>query len=253
MSTKHEAVQSFGAMAEAYAHHRPRYPRALYDWLLSNCPGRDAAWDCATGNGQAAIDLSPFFARVEASDVSAEQVRAGMAADNVHYSVQHAERTSYGDASFDLVTVAQALHWFDYARFWPEVRRVAKPGALFCAFGYAWVDCEPAIDQALVRPLRALIAPFWAANNRILWEGYRDDAIAFPFERLGVPAFRIEVSWSVPALIAFMRTWSASKRAESDPDTARELDALIENALATLPHWPAPMAMPLTVVAGRIV
>jgi ubiquinone/menaquinone biosynthesis C-methylase UbiE len=158
---------TFALKSDEYVLARPRYPRALIEWLVVRAPGHGRAWDCATGNGQAAIDLAPYFAEVQATDVCAEQISQGLSVPNVHYSVRPAESTCFADRSFDLITVAQALHWFDFARFWVEVRRVARPGALFAAWGYAWFDCDSDVHAELVMPLRTLIDPFWAANNRL--------------------------------------------------------------------------------------
>jgi SAM-dependent methyltransferase len=249
-----EPGNTFSQRSDQYALARPRYPRALFDWLLHNTGGRDAAWDCATGNGQAAVDLAPHFDKVQATDVSDEQISQGLKAANIVYSAQPAEHTSFAAQSFDLVTVAQALHWFDYARFWPELRRVAKPGALFCAWGYAWFDCDAEVLEQFVLPFRELVAPHWAANNRILWDGYRDADIAFPFERLTPPPLLIEEQWNIAQLSDYMHTWSAYKRAAQEPAKAAALDALTRMALARFESiGQQHISMPLAVVAGRIV
>ena len=248
-------TNSFALASDEYAAARPLYPAALYDWIVSNCEGREAAWDCATGNGQAAIGLAPFFGTVHATDISPEQIGQGFDGSNIVYSAQPAEATNFPAATFDLVTVAQALHWFDYDRFWPEVARVAKPGAFFCAWGYSWftVVAEPRIQSVLVEPFQDLVAPFWAANNKILWDDYRDADISFPFERVPAPEFAVSVDWSVPQLIEYMKSWSAYKRAQSDPAVAEELQKLLREALKALPtgtrfHF----TLPLVVAAGSI-
>lgn len=246
-------ANTFSQQSDQYAQARPRYPRALFAWLSAQSNGHDAAWDVATGNGQAAVDLAPHFRQVQATDISNEQVGQGLPAANVTYSALPAEQTPFAPASFDLITVAQALHWFDYARFWPEVRRVAKPGALFCAWGYAWFDCDGEVADNLVLPLRELVAPYWAPNNRILWDGYRDDDIAFPFRRITTPPWQIQELWHLGQLIGYMQTWSAYKKAALDPATAAKLERLLDDARARLPQQtPLRLTMPLAVVAGRI-
>jgi SAM-dependent methyltransferase len=253
MECEGRAPNTFAQRSDEYAQVRPRYPRALFDWIRENAAGRDAAWDCATGNGQAAVDLAPSFKTVQATDVSSEQISQGLASPNIVYSKQPAEQTDFPAQSFDLVTVAQALHWFDYAKFWPEVARVAKPGALFCTWGYAWFDCDPEVLQNLVLPLRELVAPFWAQNNRILWDRYRDEDIALPFDRIAVPQFVIDVSWTVDQLIAYMQTWSAYKRAPLEDARRNELSALIVGAKVRFAGRPAiDIVMPLATVAARI-
>ncbi|WP_426193853.1 class I SAM-dependent methyltransferase [Massilia sp. DWR3-1-1] len=246
-------TNTFAQRSDQYALARPRYPQALFDWLSQHSSGHALAWDCATGNGQAAVDLARYYDQVMATDLSAEQVTQGLPAPNVVYSAQPAERTAFAAHSFDLVTVAQALHWFDYAAFWPEVRRVAKPGALFCAWGYAWFDCEPDVMAALVMPLRELVAPYWASNNRILWDGYRDADIAFPFEHVTPPPLAIDERWDVAQLIGYMQTWSSYKKAMLDINVASQLDALVAAAHARFqPDGPLHISMPLAIVAGRI-
>ncbi|WP_167758675.1 class I SAM-dependent methyltransferase [Zemynaea arenosa] len=251
--TMSQAQQTFAQQSGQYALARPRYPQALYDWILSQCPGRAAAWDCATGNGQAAVGLAPHFGMVQATDLSAEQVRAGLRAPNVFYSAQPAEATAFADHTFDLITVAQALHWFDTARFWPEVRRVARPGALFCAWGYSWFECESEVAAEFALPLRALLEPFWAPNNRILWNGYRNEDIAFPYARLPAPPFVIEARWTIEEMIAYVQTWSAYKLARQDVRVAAELERLCGGARERFAARGTLAArMPLSVVAGRL-
>ena len=51
----------FSGHAAEYALYRPHYPKELFQYLASLAPNRDAAWDCATGNGQAAEMLAEYF------------------------------------------------------------------------------------------------------------------------------------------------------------------------------------------------
>ncbi|MQA40376.1 class I SAM-dependent methyltransferase [Rugamonas aquatica] len=244
---------TFAQRSDQYALARPHYPPALFDWLRQQTAAHDLAWDCATGNGQAAVDLARHYGQVMATDLSPEQVGQGLPAPNVQYSAQPAERTAFAAHSFDLITVAQALHWFDYAAFWPEVRRVAKPGALFCAWGYAWFDCEAEVMAALVMPMRELLAPYWAPNNRILWDGYRDADIAFPFAHVAPPPLEIRERWSVAQLIGYMQTWSSYKKAMLDSDVAARLTTLVAAAQARFSQLaPLHISMPLAIVAGRV-
>jgi SAM-dependent methyltransferase len=166
--------------------------------------------------------------------------------------VQPAERTNFEAGTFDLVAVAQALHWFDYERFWPEVRRVAKPGAFFCAWGYAWTEGPAELHEALLDPLVALLEPYWAPNNGILWRGYRSEEICFPFERLEAPASAIELDWSISELLGYVRTWSAWTRSQSDEKVVASMSRLEAEALRLFAGTRMPLKMPLAVAAGRI-
>src|SRR5205085_8056471 len=130
---------------------RPTYPDELFRLLAGWAPAVDRVWDCATGNGQAAIGLARHFRQVEATDASAEQIANAVPTDRVTYSVQPAERTSFPDASFDAVSVAQALHWFDFDRFNAEVRRVLRPRGVILVTSYGWSHVSPGFDAELKR------------------------------------------------------------------------------------------------------
>lgn len=242
----------FSTASDAYAAGRPNYPPELFGWIAAQCLEHGVAWDCATGNGQAAIGLARHFELIQATDISAEQLGEAFHAANVVYSTQPAERTNFEPRSFDLVAVAQALHWFDYERFWPEVRRVAKPGAFFCAWGYAWTEGPPELHEALFDRLLALLEPFWAPNNGILWRGYRSDEIQFPFERIEVPAFAIELDWSIAELFGYIRTWSAWQRSRADGKVSAAAARLEAEASRSFAGQRLLLKMPLTLAAGRI-
>lgn len=245
---------TFSEASSAYASARPRYPKDLFHWVAAQCASRGRAWDCATGSGQAAVGLAAFFEQVTATDVSAEQLAHAEPHPRVQYAVASAEASGHADRKFELVTVAQALHWFKYDQFWNEVRRVTKPGSLFCAWGYDWLESTEAIDTELVAPFRAIIEPFWAPNNRILWEGYKPDMVQFPFERIAVPSFAIQVEWTLDHLLEYMMTWSAFKHSRADQGAVRAMDALLSRARARLPGGEhMSFRMPLKSIAGRII
>lgn len=244
---------TFSEKSGDYAHARPQYPEALYAWLATQCPDTNTAWDCATGNGQAAVGLSRFFNSVIATDVSPEQIKHCMRRENIIYKVLSAENSGLDSRSVDLVAVAQALHWFDYARFWPEVRRIARPGALFCAWGYAWLSSVQEVNDVLISPFRNTIAPFWAANNRLLWNGYQARDVLFPFAPINTPDFEISLEWSIQQLVDYMKTWSAYKLSMKDKKVAADLDKITYTAISTIPsHHTIPVTMPLSVIAGVI-
>lgn len=245
-------MNSFATAPDDYARSRPRYPEALFAWVVANCRDHDVAWDCATGNGQAAITLGRFFGRVEATDISPEQIGQAFEAPNVRYSAQPAEATDFAQASFDLLTVAQALHWFDPARFWPEVRRVARPGALFCAWGYAWFRGSQEVQDALLGPVARLVEPFWAENNGILWRGYSPDEVGFPFRPLAAPSLSLEVDWSFDELTGYVRTWSAFKKAVG-AGRSEALERIFENAATQLAcESRHRLRVPLAILAGLV-
>ena len=252
MSEHHNSnVRSFGQKSDGYASHRPTYPEDLFEWIIAHCHHKRRAWDCATGNGQAAVSLSNYFKKVDATDLSEQQVANGFEAENIKYRAAPAEDSGFADDSFDLITVAQAVHWFDHSKFWPEVRRVARDGAFFCAWGYGFVEGNEDISEQLIKPAEALFDPYWARGNRIIMSGYKSEDLAFPFERIKAPDFAIEVTWSIEDLLNFFRTWSAFKLMQDDPagDHIREL---FNDAKTRFADQKLALRMPICVAAGRI-
>ena len=69
-----EDKDHFSGHADRYEAFRPTYPDALFLYLSSLCTRRDLGWDCATGNGQAAVALAPYFSAIIATDASQKQI-----------------------------------------------------------------------------------------------------------------------------------------------------------------------------------
>jgi len=241
----------FSGQAAEYARFRPAYPEALFDYLASVVSNRNAAWDCATGSGQAAIALAKHFQSVIATDASEKQIANAQPADRVHYRVAPAEKSGIDSNSIDLITVAQALHWLDLPNFYAEAKRVLKPGGLIAVWNYDFLQVNPAIDAMVNRFYHDIVGPFWPPERRVIEEGYT--TLAFPFHEITPPAFRIEVRWGLPQLIGYLETWSATQRFiaanELDPVTliADELGTAWNDGDSTkLVVWP------LTLRIGRV-
>lgn len=200
----------FSGVSSDYAAYRPRYPESLFVWLASMAARRDLAWDCATGSGQAAVALAPHFGRVVASDAAAAQIAEAQPVAGVEYAVFPAERAELPDHSVDLVTVAQALHWFDHERFYAEVRRVLAPGGVLAAWTYQLFRVQPAIDAIIDAWYRGPIDAYWPAGRRHIEAGYR--TIPFPFTPIASPVFEMEVAWRLSDVLGYLGTWSAVKR-----------------------------------------
>jgi len=200
----------FSAQAADYARFRPRYPAALFEFLASRAPGCRLAWDCATGNGQVAEGLAPHFQSVVATDGSASQIAQAPRLSNVEFRVEPAESSSLADASVDLVTVGQALHWFDLEGFYAEVRRVARPGALVAAWCYNLLSCDPELDREVLHFYREVVGPYWTADRVKVERGYRD--LPFPFAPVDAPELALEAEWDFNELIGYLGTWSAAQR-----------------------------------------
>ena len=212
-----------------YARGRPEYPEALFDFLAGLPAARDTAWDCGTGTGQAARSLSSRFRTVAATDASASQ--AAMAQretraresspsspaarpDRILYAAAPAERVPLRDASIDLITVAQALHWFDFPAFFAEARRVLRPGGALAAWCYGHCRVTPAVDSAYARFYGEIVGPYWPPERAHIEDGYA--SIPFPFALLPCPAFAIEAHWNLEEYLAYLETWSAVKYYRKD-------------------------------------
>jgi SAM-dependent methyltransferase len=200
---------NFSTGSDQYALYRPTYPEAMFDYLLSLVPRRERAWDCGTGNGQVATVLAASFDGVEATDISAAQLRSAAPHERVAYSVQPAEKTSFPDHHFDLITVAQAIHWFDFDAFYREVNRTIRPGGVLAIIGYNLPRISAAIDPVLDRFYREVVGPYWDRERRFIDEEYR--TIPFPYAEIPARPFAIEVEWSFDHLVGYIGTWSAVK------------------------------------------
>jgi ubiquinone/menaquinone biosynthesis C-methylase UbiE len=200
---------NFSSGSDQYALFRPTYPAALFDHLLSLTPRREQAWDCGTGNGQVAVVLAESFDRVFATDISAAQLASAPPHERIEYSVQPAEKTTFPDDSFDLITVAQAIHWLDFEAFYCEVDRVVRPGGVLAVIGYDRPRLSPAVDAVLDAFYRDVAGPYWDRERRYIDEQYR--TIPFPYTDLATPSFAIEAEWSFRQLIGYLGTWSAVK------------------------------------------
>jgi SAM-dependent methyltransferase len=200
----------FSGHADAYREARPTYPDALFDWLAAQAPQRELVWDAGCGNGQASCALAQYFERVVATDPSARQIAQAVPHPRVEYRVEPAEHSSLADASVDLVGVAQALHWFDFAAFFAEVHRVLKPNGVFAAWSYADCHVDPAVDVAIGRAYADLTGPYWPPERAHVDDGYA--RIDIPFEPVVAPPFEMVAHWNAAQLLAYLRSWSATQR-----------------------------------------
>jgi len=200
----------FSTQAKDYSKYRPRYPQALFQYLASLVPEHDLAWDCATGNGQAALGLAPFFEKVIATDASEKQIAQATPAENVIYQVAPAEKTEIAAGSVDLITVAQALHWFEFEKFYAEARRVAKPGGLLAVWCYAFFECDLRVDPVVYDYYSNIVGPYWPPDRKLVEEEY--ETIPFPFKEISTPDFFMEDAWSLNDLVGYLGTWSATQK-----------------------------------------
>jgi len=212
----------FSRQATDYAKFRPRYPQELFDYLGSTAPSRRLAWDCGTGNGQAAVGLASVFDRVIATDASEKQIASAQSHKIVEYRVASAENSGIGSETIDLIMVAQALHWFDLDRFYAEARRVLEPDGVLAASAYNLLHAEPAIDEVVNRYYYEVVGPFWPPERRLV-EQFAD--LPFAFQEIDPPKFEMTARWNLDHLVGYLRTWSSTQRfiAATDSDPVEQI------------------------------
>ena len=200
-------LDRFSAQAVAYARYRIDYPADLYAWLWPQVPVRRRAWDCATGNGQVAAVLADYFEQVDATDLSESQLAQATPHPCIHYQRGYAEQAPFPDQQFDLITVAQAVHWFDPGAYHREVRRVARPGAVLAEWGYHLAQTDDADLNEVIRHFHtATLGPYWDANRWHVLDEYA--RIPFPFAAVQTARFAVHRHWSAARMLDYLRTWS---------------------------------------------
>lgn len=198
---------NFSTQAEIYAKFRPGYPRELFTFIASLVKDKHAVWDCATGNGQAATELAKHFELVYATDISDKQLENAVQKPNITYIKAPAEKTSFEDHQFDLITVAQAIHWFDFDAFYREVRRTLKPGGVLAVIGYGLLEGDEDVKNSIDYFYRDVTGPYWDKERRYLDERYQ--TIPFPFNEITTPKFISKYNWTLEQLTGYLNTWSA--------------------------------------------
>lgn len=231
----------FSEHATAYANARPHYPDTLFAWLATLTAQHDLAWDCGTGNGQAAVALAKHYSRIHATDASDTQIQHAFPHARVVYRVAPAEASGLEAGSVDLVTVAQAAHWFDLPAFYREVQRVAKAGAVIAMWCYGLCKITPEVDAVVAEFYEGESKPYWPPERRLIDRHYRD--LPFAFDEFEPAPIAMIQQWTLHQFVGYLNTWSAVQRyikqtgrdpmpmlaaalqqAWGAPDTAREID-----------------------------
>ena len=198
----------FSKQAGVYARYRPGYPTELINYILSFVNEREYAWDAATGNGQAAKLLAPHFGRVAATDISEKQLAEAAEDSRISFSVSPSEKTSFANASFDLVTVAQAYHWFNFEDFKLEVMRVGKPGSILAVWGYGLMQSEEKkLQDLMFHFYKDVVGKYWDPERLYVDEEYR--TIPFPYAGIESKSFSIVVHWSKDDFAGYCNSWSS--------------------------------------------
>lgn len=200
----------FSHHADEYARFRPDYPVELFEYLAQAVKHRELAWDCGTGNGQAALGLTPYFDRIIATDPSARQIQNAIRNEKISYHVAPAEATDIPSHTVDLITVAQALHWFPFDPFYREARRVLKPDGWLAAWCYGLSRINPAVDRVVLHYYTNIVGPYWPSERRYIDEKYQ--TIPFTFLEMPAPEFHMKSEWDLHEFMGYLRTWSATQR-----------------------------------------
>jgi ubiquinone/menaquinone biosynthesis C-methylase UbiE len=204
-----EFKDHFSKQAKEYSRYRPKYPPQLFEYLSSLAPSHDIAWDCATGNGQAAIGLTPWFSKIIATDASPSQIAHAEKHPKIEYRAATAENSMLESASADLVTVATAIHWLDTDRFYPEVKRILKPGGVIAVWLYDNCKISSDIDKISAKYTNEIVEEYWAVENKKAWNF--NNSIEFPFEIINSPEFELTMYWDLEEYLNFLYTWSSTQ------------------------------------------
>lgn len=205
------AKDLFSTQADLYAKYRPTYPQELFDYIIGFVNEKICAWDCATGNGQAAQVLAEYFQKVEATDISEKQLQNAVRKHNIHYQISSAEQTPFPDDHFDLITIATAYHWFDWNAFYNEATRVGKSGCVVAAWAYHVFYCtDEAITRIIGHFYHDIIKPYWDKERVYVDERYA--TVDFAFDPLPTKEFNLVLHWRRQDFIGYLSTWSAVQK-----------------------------------------
>lgn len=238
----------FSGHAQSYARYRPDYPSELFEYLATLTPRHEVALDCATGSGQAAVGLAKHFDCVIATDGSVAQLRSAQAHTHVAYLANLAEQPALRDGSVDLAAAAQAAHWFDHARFHPEMRRVLRPDGVLALWTYGLAVVAPPIDAVIRHFYDETVGPYWPPERRHVETAYRD--LPFPWREIAAPQFQLRLDWDLDDFIGYVGTWSATQRYTKVSGT----DPLPVLRAEIAPLWSSgsrPVVWPLHLRIGR--
>ncbi len=207
MTSTTEFKDLFSRQSGDYARFRPHYPDALFQYLASLTETRSVVWDCGTGNGQAALKLTEFFEHVWATDPSTKQLSSAAKHPKIEYSAGSAERTTFNNHSIDLITVAQAFHWFKHSDFFEEAERVLKPGGILAFWCYELCEITPEIDKVVMKLYKDILGDCWEPERKLVEEGYKN--IQLPMKEMTPPPFEMNAEWTFEHLVGYLGTWSA--------------------------------------------
>ena len=249
MTSTPQFKDHFSTRSADYARHRPHYPDALFDFLASLTGSHRAAWDCATGSGQAALALAERYESVIATDASEAQIGSAIPHRSVQYRVARAEASGLRTSSVDLATVGQALHWFDMSAFFAEAARVLVDGGILAIWCYELCRVNDDCDRIVERLYRDITGPFWPPERDLIESRYA--GVEPPGQPIPAPDFEMTMAWQASDMLGYLRTWSACKRYAQEHD--EDPVAIVEETLvAAWGDEAREVRWPLTLLVSRM-
>lgn len=246
-------LDRFSKQSNTYVSARPRYPEEIYKFLSGISPARTLAWDCGTGNGQAAIHLVEYFDHVYANDLSQNQIQNAFQHERIKYDVCTAEDANLQEHSVDLITVAQAIHWFDLEKFYAITNKALKPNGIIALWAYGFISADDqALDSLFQKVGKEILHEYWDPQVHKIWKGY--DQLDFPFKEVEHPQWHMHIQWSRTDFISYIESWSAARKYQ---DTNNQ--SIISEIITDLEKlWPDPniqqtFRSPITSRIGRII
>ena len=198
---------NFSNQSELYAAFRPHYPKTLYDIIFKEVKLFNAALDVATGNGQVAGVLADSFKKVIATDISETQLQHAIQKPNIFYKKEAAENLSVENECIDLITVAQAIHWFNIDKFYREVNRILRPDGIIAVIGYGLLRIDDNVNPILDHFYKNIIGPYWDKERKHIDNAYQ--SIPFPFQQIETKPLYMEYEWPLDHFVKYLETWSA--------------------------------------------
>lgn len=239
---------NFSAQSSQYAQFRPGYPAELYAFLFRQCRGFERVWDCATGNGQMAVELAKQFQRVDATDISENQLKNAFQQPNIYYRLGRAEAPDFPDQSFDLITVGQAAHWFQLDLFYVAALKALKPGGVLALMGYHLLKVNPAVDALVYHFYQNTLAGCWDSERLLVEKYYK--TLPFPLNEIALPEMTSRFIWTVDHLLGYLSSWSAVKHYQTKFGHTPLDGAFIQSLLEV---WPRGQTLPVYFpVFGRV-